>query len=147
MLELADAALIIGDSALRLDPGLPEWRGRPLFVHDLGAEWVEMTGLPMVFAVWAVKNLAADPDDPAVFQASAAYGFAHIDEIVRREGVERGYPADLACRYLTENISYAFGAAEQSSLEYFLKAAADLGLAPEMAAPSYLEAVAADQSL
>ncbi|MCY4585808.1 MAG: menaquinone biosynthesis protein [Bryobacterales bacterium] len=147
MLERADAALIIGDPALHLDPGLSEWRGRPLFVHDLGAEWVEMTGLPMVFAVWAVKNLAADPDDPAVFQASAAYGFAHIDEIVRREGVERGYPADLARRYLTENISYEFGAAEQSSLEYFLRAASDLGLAPPMPVPSYLEAVAADQAL
>ncbi len=146
MLELADAALIIGDAALHLDPNLPEWRGGPLFVHDLGAEWVEMTGLPMVFAVWAVKNPAADPDDPAVFQASAAYGFAHIDEIVKREGVERGYPADLARRYLTENISYAFGAAEQNSLEYFLKAAADLGLAPSMTEPRYLETVAADQN-
>ena len=147
MLELADAALIIGDPALHLDPGLTEWRGRPLFVHDLGAEWVETTGLPMVFAVWAVKHLAADPDDPAVFQASAAYGLAHIDEIVKREGVERGYPADLARRYLTEHISYEFGAAEQSSLEYFLRAAADLGLAPPLPELSYLEAVPSEQSL
>ncbi len=147
MLELADAALIIGDPALHLDPGLSEWRGRPLFVYDLGAEWVETTGLPMVFAVWAVKNLAADPDDPAVFQASAAYGFSHIDEIVKREGVGRGYPADLARRYLTEHISYEFGAAEQSSLGYFLRAAADLGLAPKMPEPSYVEAVVSEQTL
>ena len=147
MLEVADAALIIGDPALHLDPGLSEWRGQPLFVYDLGAEWFKTTGLPMVFAVWAVKNLAADPDDPSVFQASAAYGFAHIDEIVKREGLGRGYPADLARRYLTEHISYEFGTAEQSSLEYFLHTAADLGLAPRIPEPSYVEAVVSEQTL
>src|SRR5947207_225830 len=51
MLRVADAALIIGDPALRLNPAL-----LPYEVHDLGAEWVEMTGLPMVFAVWASRG-------------------------------------------------------------------------------------------
>ena len=50
MLRVADAALIIGDPALRLDP-----QTLPYEVHDLGGEWVEMTGLPMVFAVWAAR--------------------------------------------------------------------------------------------
>src|SRR5207248_359598 len=45
MLRAADAALIIGDPALALDPAHLPYR-----VYDLGAEWVEMTGLPMVFA-------------------------------------------------------------------------------------------------
>ena len=50
MLEHADAALIIGDAALVLDPA-----DLPFHVLDLGAEWVQMTGLPMVFAVWAAR--------------------------------------------------------------------------------------------
>jgi len=142
MLELADAALIIGDPALHLDPGMTAWRGQPLFVYDLGAEWVEMTGQPMVFAVWAVKNLVADAGDPAIFQASADYGLAHIDEIVEQEGVGRGYSPDVTRRYLTEHISYEFGATEQRSLESFLHAAADLGLVEKMPELSYLEAAA-----
>ncbi len=51
MLRVADAALLIGDPALRLDPAALPWH-----VYDLGAEWVEMTGLPMVFAVWAGRR-------------------------------------------------------------------------------------------
>jgi len=46
MLDRADAALIIGDPALRLDPCT-----LPYHVADLGQEWTAMTGLPMVFAV------------------------------------------------------------------------------------------------
>src|SRR5450432_1409947 len=42
MLRIADAALIIGDPALRIELSVP------YHVYDLGAEWVEMTGLPMV---------------------------------------------------------------------------------------------------
>jgi len=141
-LELADGALIIGDPALHLDPGMTEWRGQPLFVYDLGAEWVEMTGQPMVFAVWAVKNLVADAGDPAIFQASADYGLAHVDEIVEQESVARGYTKELTHRYLTEYISYDFGPVEQRSLETFLRAAADLGIVEKMPELSYLEAPA-----
>ncbi len=142
MLELADAALIIGDPALHLDPNQTEWRGQPLFVYDLGAEWVEMTGQPMVFAVWAAKNLVAELGDAAIFQASAQFGQEHIDEIVEQEGVGRGFPADLARRYLTEHISYDLGPAEQASLEFFLRSAADLGLIEKTPELRYLEAAA-----
>src|SRR5689334_4616021 len=51
MLRAADAALIIGDPALRIDPDL-----LPYHVYDLGAEWQELTNLPMVFAVWAGRK-------------------------------------------------------------------------------------------
>src|SRR5689334_13843251 len=50
MLEECDAALIIGDAALVLDPAQ-----LPFHVLDLGTEWTVMTGLPMVFAVWAAR--------------------------------------------------------------------------------------------
>src|SRR5581483_8174297 len=51
MLERADAALVIGDPALRIDPAVSEHR-----VLDLGAEWASMTGLPFVFAVWGARR-------------------------------------------------------------------------------------------
>ena len=60
MLGIADAALIIGDPALRIDPGSLPWH-----VYDLGAEWVEMTGLPMVFAI-TVSRLGPLDKGPAV---------------------------------------------------------------------------------
>ena len=51
MLARYDAALIIGDPALHLDPGTLPYR-----TLDLGAEWVAWRGLPMVFAVWAGRS-------------------------------------------------------------------------------------------
>jgi len=139
MLELADAALVIGDPALRIDPKLSTWKGSPVFVYDLGAEWVELTGGPMVFAVWAVKNLVATPGLAAALNESAAYGKSHLEEIIAAESKNRDLPQDLVRRYLTTHITYDFGDTEQRSLMHFLRSAAELGLverAPELA---YLE--------
>jgi predicted solute-binding protein len=58
MLGEADAALIIGDPALHLEP-----ETLPFATLDLGAEWTSMTGLPMVFAVWAGrKEIVSGPN-------------------------------------------------------------------------------------
>jgi len=77
MLRIADAALIIGDPALRIVPG-----SLSLHVYDLGAEWFEMTGLPMVFAVWAGRKGTVTPELVASFQESCRYGLARMEEIV-----------------------------------------------------------------
>ena len=140
MLELADAALIIGDPALRLDPERTDWRGQPLFVYDLGAEWMELTGAPMVFAVWAVKNLVAGAGDAAVFEASANYGREHLEEIIDAESRRRDLPEDLVRRYLKGHIRYGFGDEEQRSLDLFMRSAAELGLIDKAPELSYLEA-------
>jgi chorismate dehydratase len=50
--EPCDARLLIGDAALR------ERRGpsRFTYLYDLGVEWYVWTGLPFVFAVWAMRR-------------------------------------------------------------------------------------------
>jgi Predicted periplasmic solute-binding protein len=48
MLLKADAALLIGDSAIRTAAGQPD-----CLIYDLGEEWFEFTGCPMTYAVWA----------------------------------------------------------------------------------------------
>jgi predicted solute-binding protein len=142
MLELADAALIIGDPALHIDPGMTEWRGQPLFVHDLGAEWVELTGGPMVFAVWAVKNLVADASLQPIFEGAAQFGQEHLDDIVEIESQRRALPADLVRRYLTDHISYELGEAERRSMTLFLRSAAELGLVDRVSDVPFLEEAA-----
>ncbi|MFI6339482.1 menaquinone biosynthetic enzyme MqnA/MqnD family protein [Streptomyces sp. NPDC050535] len=54
MMQEADAAVLIGDAALRAN--LSEGSKLGLEVHDLGAMWKEWTGLPFVFAVWAARR-------------------------------------------------------------------------------------------
>jgi predicted solute-binding protein len=139
MLDLADAALIIGDPALRIDPAQRQWRGQLLHIYDLGEAWVEMTGLPMVFAVWAVKKLVADPGLTEVFDASAEFGQRHIDEIVEGESKQRDLPADLVRRYLTQHIRFELGEEERRSVEVFLRLAYELGLVERPRDLRYLE--------
>jgi chorismate dehydratase len=139
MLDLADAALIIGDPALRIDPERREWRGQPLHIYDLGAAWVEMTGLPMVFAVWAAKKLVAAPALAEVFAASADYGHRHIEDIIAAESRQRELPVELVRRYVTHHISYNLGERERQSLELFLRQAYELGLVERPRDLRYLE--------
>jgi chorismate dehydratase len=121
MLEDADAALIIGDAALVLDPAQ-----LPFHVLDLGAEWVQMTGLPMVFAVWAARaELPAQ--DPKPFLDSMSFGRSHIDDIARSEYAKVGVSEDLARSYLRDNIVFELGDREYAGLKMFLQYAAELG--------------------
>lgn len=116
MLRTADAALIIGDPALRLDPAL-----LPYEVHDLGGEWVEMTDLPMVFAVWAARRGAVTPDVVEAFRGSCSYGLDRMEEIVAAESARLGFEPELVRNYLTRHIVHELGAREYEGMDLFLR--------------------------
>lgn len=117
MLADADAALIIGDPALRIDPASLPFRSL-----DLGAEWCEMTGLPMVFAVWAGHPQAARaPGVEQAFAASCRFGLEHLDEIARCEAPARGLSEALAREYFARNIVLELGDREYEGMRLFLK--------------------------
>lgn len=126
MLEHCDAALIIGDAALVLDPA-----DIPFHVLDLGSEWTRMTGLPMVFAVWAARA-EVHKQDPAPFLASLDFGMEHIEDIVRQEHPKLGISEALAREYLTRNIVFELGEREYKGLAAFLQYASELGNPVEM---------------
>ena len=114
MLRIANAALIIGDPALQLDPAT-----LPYYVYDLGEEWVRLTGLPMVFAVWAGRAGSITPERIGQFHASYQYGRTHIEDILRQEALPRGFPMELAKQYLTQHIVYELGDLEYQGLDLF----------------------------
>ena len=118
----ADAKLLIGDAALRsaFEDPTPH--------HDLGRLWLERTGLPMVFAVWA----APDPPPPELLDLEEALvdsvRAARADpETLAYESAERyGYPAGFLARYF-EKLRYRFGPRERAGLYTFLELARDAG--------------------
>jgi predicted solute-binding protein len=116
MLQENDAALIIGDPALRLDPGT-----LPYQTLDLGAEWVEWTGLPMVFAVWAGRAKFLDSAAGTAFRGSFEWGRDHVDEMVATAFAERGFPEQLVRDYFTKFIKYPLGPKHLEGLELFRK--------------------------
>jgi predicted solute-binding protein len=115
MLAEADAALVIGDAALAIDP---EKCGFPCF--DLGEQWTELTGLPMVYAVWAGRQESLTPSLEASLEGSARYGLANMERIVAVESKRRGFSPALVEQYLTRQIQYLMGREEEKGMEQFL---------------------------
>jgi chorismate dehydratase len=120
--EEAEAKLLIGDAALRsaFEDPTPH--------HDLGRLWLERTGLPMVFAVWA----APEPVHPALAELEEALvasvrAAREQPELLAYESAERyGYPAGFLARYF-EKLRYRFGPRERAGLYTFLELAHDVG--------------------
>ena len=135
MLEKNDAALIIGDPALRLaerhDAGEPLAPGlTSLHVYDAITEWHNWTGLPGVLALWAARPPAVSSELAADFQASKAYGLAHLEEIAANAAATLGLPqAHLQC-YLRENIDFSLDEENRAGLQLFFDKAAAAGLIP-----------------
>jgi chorismate dehydratase len=118
MLREADAALLIGDAALRV-----EARPCPYDTYDLGAEWTTYTGLPMVFAIWAAPRGAIPPTHVEAFAASWREGAAALPRIISEESRSRQLPEPLVRDYLTRCVVYPIGEAEQRGMDLFLKMA------------------------
>lgn len=122
MLEVADAALLIGDSALRVDPTELDWPSL-----DLGEEWTAMTGLPMVFALWSGRRSALGEDLVNLLQGSCHFGLSQLDQIIPLEAERRGFPESLVHEYLTRHIIFQIGSEELAGLHTYLRLARELG--------------------
>jgi chorismate dehydratase len=137
MLREADAALLIGDPALRLSmeieeqapPSIPGL-DKELHVYDIAEQWRRMTGLPAVLAVWAARPDAVTPEVLADFAASRAYGMAHIAEISLEAERELHLPAAALASYLRDNIDFSLDERNRKGLDHYFARAAALGLIP-----------------
>lgn len=119
-----DAVLLIGDRAMRAC--LPGFR----YAYDLGEEWTAWTGLPMVFAVWAVRQGVHLGEAAAAFKQAKEYGLAHAGEIAAREAPGLGLDAGFCRRYLSNVIRYDLGPAELAGMRKFRELCEELDLAP-----------------
>jgi chorismate dehydratase len=128
MLESNDAALIIGDPAMLIDRS-------QLRVYDLAEEWRKQTGLPFVFAFWAVRQdsvALANRDEPGVdFLAAKREGVAHAGELADIYSAQLGLPRESLIRYLTENISYDLDEESLRGLKLYFELARECGLIEE----------------
>ena len=121
MLDRADAALLIGDSALAVEP-----HELGLACLDLGGEWCEMTGLPFVFAMWAGPPSQVTSGVTEVLEASCAYGLSELDRIIDEESARRPLRRSLIERYLTSHIVYRLGEREHTGAGLYLRYAREL---------------------
>jgi chorismate dehydratase len=120
--EDADATLLIGDAALRSmfeDP-------TPHF--DLGRLWLERTGLPMVYAVFACADPPADgvAELEGCFLTALRANRAEPERLSREASARYGYPAGFLARYF-EKLRYRFGPRERAGVLSFFELAVEAG--------------------
>jgi chorismate dehydratase len=120
--EEAEAQLLIGDAALRsaFEDPTPH--------YDLGRLWLERTGLPMVFAVWAAPEDLADElaELEHALVASVRRARAEPERLAYEASERYGYPAGFLARYF-EKLRYSFGPRERAGFYTFLEMARDVG--------------------
>lgn len=121
-----DAVLLIGDRAMQAC--LPGFE----YAYDLAQEWYEWTGLPFVFAVWAVRPGVDLRGVDAGLRASRDHGLRRVGHIAWREAPGLKLDAGMCRRYLSNILSFDLGEAELAGLRRFHELAAELGLAPEV---------------
>ena len=127
MLARADAALMIGDRALRIDPA--SHRATKI---DLGSEWQSLTGLPFVYAMWTGRAGAASAEQCRALQAARDRGVAHVADIARDVGAGDTAREAQALHYLRDNLKYSLGERESAGLRRFHELAAEIGLVPSL---------------
>lgn len=109
MLENSDAALIIGDPALRLS------NESRYHCFDLAELWRQHTGLGFVFAMWMTRRESVEID----FAQARDEGIDHIDEIATNYAGEIGLDANEMRQYLSRNIAFSFDEEMRRGMELY----------------------------
>jgi chorismate dehydratase len=113
MAALPDYAMLIGDPALDFALG-PHEHG----IWDLGAAWFEMTSLPFVYAVWALRRDVPNAALRRLLREARDFGLDTLDSIIR---TRPEYNFDFRKDYLGWHIHYHLGSDEKRGLAKFME--------------------------
>ena len=123
------ARLLIGDKVVSAEP-----RDLP-YQLDLGEAWKQLTGLPFVFAIWMARRGADLGNLPLRLERAKRDGLANVESIIAKEAPPRGWPLDVAHRYLTEYLQFDIGPSQLRAIELFHTLAHRHGVLPHTPRP------------
>ncbi len=128
MLKTSDSALLIGDPAITVE--LNNYH-----VYDLAQEWRKFTGLPFVFALWAINNHWSDNkidkdylDLTKLFVEAKKEGLNNLENIAKEYSHNLNISSESLLGYLTSNVNYDLDKENLAGLTHFYKLAAEQGL-------------------
>jgi chorismate dehydratase len=131
---LPAAAVLIGDAALRATYAAPR---QGLQVHDLGTAWREWSGLPMVFAVWAVRRDFAEAhpglvkDVHQAFLRSRELCLAELDVVAAAAARWEPFDASTLAQYF-RTLDFSMGPRQVEGVREFARRAAEGGAVPAL---------------
>ncbi|CAL2073759.1 MULTISPECIES: menaquinone biosynthetic enzyme MqnA/MqnD family protein [Streptomyces] len=124
MMREADAAVLIGDAALRAN--LHDGPRYGLDVHDLGTLWKEWTGLPFVFAVWAARRDYLEREPLITHQVHQAFleskkiSLEEVDKVAEQAAHWEAFDAETLAKYFT-TLDFSFGDAQLAAVAEFAR--------------------------
>ncbi|WP_067282484.1 menaquinone biosynthetic enzyme MqnA/MqnD family protein [Streptomyces jeddahensis] len=124
MMQEAEAAVLIGDAALRAN--LHDAPRLGLEVHDLGALWKEWTGLPFVFAVWAARRDYLEREPVIVskvheaFLASRDLSLEEVTKVAEQAARWEVFDESVLERYFT-TLDFRLGDAQLKGVSEFAR--------------------------
>jgi len=119
---LPDYALLIGDPALDFLRAQREHG-----IWDLGAAWYELTALPFVYAVWALRRGRENVALRRQLREARDFGLDTLDYIIRSRAE---YDYDFRKDYLSWHIHFHLGTDEKRGLAKFIELLRKHGLGP-----------------
>jgi chorismate dehydratase len=126
MLKKCDAALLIGDAALKVPSD--EYR-----IMDLAEEWIQWQDRPFVFAVWACRaDSRLSSGLIETFQQARSWGLSRRREIAESYSAMLNLPQRFLEDYLTFNVDYEMNKQHISGLEQFYRLASQEDLISEV---------------
>ncbi|MBH5335501.1 menaquinone biosynthesis protein [Streptomyces pactum] len=136
MMQEADAAVLIGDAALRANLHYAPRLG--LQVHDLGQMWKEWTGLPFVFAVWAARRDYLERQPAIVravheaFLASRDLSLQEVTKVAEQAARWEALEAPVLEQYFT-TLDFSLGTDQIKGIAEFARRTADrMGYPPDV---------------
>ena len=138
MLAQNDAALLIGDNALKFmeendRPNIESQKpivrsgSEPLEVFDLAERWRFLTGLPFVFAFWAVRDGFKDTGIVDTLKSSRDFGVSNIPDIAQKYSDSLQIKKEFIQAYLEKNVHYYMDQTCLEALRLFYEKAARVG--------------------
>ncbi|MGW5445730.1 menaquinone biosynthetic enzyme MqnA/MqnD family protein [Streptomyces asiaticus] len=124
MMQEAEAAVLIGDAALRAN--LHDASRLGLRVHDLGQMWKEWTGLPFVFAVWAARREYLEREPEIVRQVHEAFlssrnlSLEEVGKVAEQAARWEQLEASVLERYFT-TLDFSLGQAQLEGIAEFAR--------------------------
>src|SRR5260370_35310813 len=112
MLARTDAALIIGDPAMKIPRD-------QFLVFDVATLWHDYTGLGFVFAMWMARAGEAERTRANDFAAARDEGLTHLDEIAARHADQIALSRDEIKDYLTRNIAFQMDEDMKTGLQLY----------------------------
>lgn len=121
MLEHNDAALLIGDPAMKI--ALPKVR-----VFDLASLWRRFTDTGFVFAMWMARANAVAAVSGVDFAGARDEGLQEVEQIISQYETELPLPRDEIRKYLTENITFELDESLKQGMRLYFELAHKHGL-------------------